>query len=92
MQLQITLRTDMANTQTFFVSARGDAHESDAVMVRRIHVCLNLEHKSCKTRLGTFYYTRLRNARQWRRGMINKGINKFVGTLVVQCRTEKHRR
>ena len=91
MQLKITLHTDVAHTQSFVISARRNTQESDAVMMGWIHVCLNLENKSCKTRFDTFHYTRLGNARQWRWGMINKGINKFVGTLVVQCRTKKHR-
>ena len=48
LQLHIPTCADMPNLEALVKAARGDAKKSNPVVVGRIHIGLNLEHKSSK--------------------------------------------
>ena len=73
--------------------ARGDAHEGDAVAVRRVHVGLDLEDHAAELRLvGLHRALRSPRAVARRRRQVDQRVEHLAHAEVVDRRAEEHRR
>lgn len=81
----------VAHLHAFFVFARADAHEGDAVAVLGVHVRLDLEHEAGELLFHRFHGALVGDAGQRARCPIDHGVEHMVDTEVAQRRTEEHR-
>ena len=72
--------------------ARGDAHEGDAVAVRRVHVGLDLEHHAAELGLVGLHQALHRRARRRRRREVDQRVEHLLDAEIVDRRAEEHRR
>jgi hypothetical protein len=72
--------------------ARGDAHEGDAVAMRRVHVGLDLEDDAAELLLVRVHGALDGAAVARRRRQIDEGVEHLAHAEVVDGRAEEHRR
>ncbi len=81
----------MVQLHALFVAAGADTHEGNTVAVFRVHVRLNLEHKTGEGRFGRLHVTLVAGARLRARCPVDDSVQHLINTEVTQCGTKEYR-